>query len=200
MKKKLLITLSVVACALLLVAGSIAGTIAYLTSTAEVTNTFTVGNVTITLNEAPVDNGKATTGDRVIQNNYHIVPGGEYDKDPLITLAAESDSCYLFVKVENGLASVEETDGATKIADQLDDNGWVALDGVANVYVYGNSAVAKSDTEQTFPVFTKVIIDDGVTNDVLKNLASKTVKVTAYAVQSAGFDNAKAAWDGAGFH
>ena len=100
MKKKLLITLSVVACALLLVVGSIAGTIAYLTSTATVTNTFTVGNVTITLNEAPVDaNGKATTGDRVTNNNYHIIPDGEYDKDPLITLAANSDSCYLFVKV-----------------------------------------------------------------------------------------------------
>lgn len=206
MKKKFLITLSVVVCAILLVVGSIAGTIAYLTSTAEVTNTFTVGNVSITLDEAPVgEDGKATTGDRVTANQYHIIPDGEYDKDPRITLAANSDACYLFVKVENGLASVEENedvDGANTIAAQLAANGWVALDDVTNVYVYtnaGNSVVAKSDDAQTFKVFETVIIDDDATNEALANLSPNTVKVTAYAVQSAGFDNAKAAWTGANF-
>ena len=203
MKKKFLITLSVVACALLLVVGSIAGTIAYLTSTATVTNTFTVGNVTITLNESPVGtDGKKTTGNRVEENNYHIVPDGEYDKDPLITLAANSDSCYLFVKVENGLVSVEESDGETTIAEQLAANGWAKLDGVTNVYVYtkdGNSVVAKSDAAQEFPVFEKVIIDDAATNEALQDLDPNTVKVTAYAVQSAGFANAKEAWNGANF-
>ena len=206
MKKKFLITLSVVVCAILLVVGSIAGTIAYLTSTAEVTNTFTVGNVSITLDEAPVgEDGKATTGDRVTANQYHIIPDGEDDKDPRITLAANSDACYLFVKVENGLASVEENedvDGANTIAAQLAANGWVALDDVTNVYVYtnaGNSVVAKSDDAQTFKVFETVIIDDDATNEALANLSPNTVKVTAYAVQSAGFDNAKAAWTGANF-
>lgn len=206
MKKKFLITLSVVACAILLVVGSIAGTVAYLTSTAEVTNTFTVGNVTITLNESPVDtNGKKNDGERVMANNYHIVPDGVYDKDPMITLAANSDSCYLFVKVENGLSTVEENetaDGANTIATQLSNNGWSALDGVANVYVYtknGSNVVAKSDSAQTFKVFETVIIDDDATNEALANLSPNTVKVTAYAVQSAGFDNAKAAWTGANF-
>ena len=206
MKKKFLITMSVVACALLLVVGSIAGTVAYLTSVKTVTNTFTVGNISITLDEAKVgDDGKALTGvdaARVEENQYHIVPNGEYDKDPLITLAAKSDSCYLFVKVVNGLASVEETEGGTTIAAQLAANGWVALDGVTNVYVYtnaGNSVVATSNAAQEFPVFTKVIIEDAVTNEQLAALDNKTVAVTAYAVQSAGFTDAKDAWISANF-
>ena len=46
--KALLLTL----CAVLLVAASVMGTMAYLTSTDKVENTFTVGNVKITLDEA----------------------------------------------------------------------------------------------------------------------------------------------------
>lgn len=195
MKKKIFKSLAVVACALLLVVGSVVGTFAYLTSQVAVTNTFTVGNVTITMDEAPVDaNGKATTGERVKTNTYHIVPKGEYDKDPTITVNANSDSCYVFVKVINGLEAVEES-GNTTIAKQLENNGWVELDNVANVYVYTDTAVASSAADQIIPVFTKVIIDDSVTNEALSNLDNKTVVVTAYAVQSAGFANAKAAWD-----
>ena len=51
-RKALLLSL----CAVLLVVASVMGTMAYLTSTsATVTNTFTVGNVGITLDEAPVN-------------------------------------------------------------------------------------------------------------------------------------------------
>lgn len=49
--KALLLTL----CAVLLVAASVMGTMAYLTSTDKVENTFTVGNVKITLDEAKVN-------------------------------------------------------------------------------------------------------------------------------------------------
>ena len=42
-------------CAVLLVAASVMGTLAYLTSTDTVTNTFTVGNVQIKLDEAKVN-------------------------------------------------------------------------------------------------------------------------------------------------
>ena len=56
-------------CAVLLVAASVLGTMAYLTSTDEVENTFTVGNVKITLDESKVDqNGNAVEGDRVTAN------------------------------------------------------------------------------------------------------------------------------------
>ena len=41
-------------CAVLLVVGSVMGTLAYLTDRQAVVNTFTVGNVDITVDEAPV--------------------------------------------------------------------------------------------------------------------------------------------------
>ena len=82
-------------CAVLLVAASVLGTMAYLTSQAEVTNTFTVGSVSITLDEAPVDeNGEATTGTRVTENSYKLMPGHKYDKDPTIHVAANSEDCW----------------------------------------------------------------------------------------------------------
>lgn len=42
-------------CAVLLVAASVLGTMAYLTDSKDVKNTFTVGNVAIKLDEAKVD-------------------------------------------------------------------------------------------------------------------------------------------------
>ena len=64
--KALLLMLGAVA----LVCVSVFSTIAYLSESAAVSNTFTVGNIAITLTEAPVDaNGKATAGDRVTANS-----------------------------------------------------------------------------------------------------------------------------------
>ena len=54
MKKKTK-ALMLVLCAVLLVTASVLGTMAYLTSTDQVVNTFTVGKVAITLDEAQVD-------------------------------------------------------------------------------------------------------------------------------------------------
>ena len=66
--------------ALLLVSLTVGVTLAYLTDTDEVDNTFTVGNVEITLDEASIGaDGDATTGDRVKKNEYHLLPG---HKDP----------------------------------------------------------------------------------------------------------------------
>ena len=78
MKKTLTLVLSLA----LAVAIGIGGTLAWLTSsTGPVTNTFTVGKLAITLDEAPVDaNGKTTTGDRGAGNSYKLMPGHTYDK------------------------------------------------------------------------------------------------------------------------
>lgn len=108
----------------LLATAVIGTTLAYFTDTKEVTNTFSSGNVTITLDEAPVGpDGQATTGNRVTTNDYKLYPGKEYDKDPTITVAAGSEDCYLFVRVVNGLADLEAA-GDTTIAKQMENNGW----------------------------------------------------------------------------
>lgn len=95
--KALLLTL----CAVLLVAASVMGTMAYLTSTDKVENTFTVGNVKITLDEAKVNtDGTPVEGaDRVKANEYKLLPGHTYTKDPTVTVKAVSESSYVRMKV-----------------------------------------------------------------------------------------------------
>ena len=123
-------------CAILLVVTSVFGTMAYLTSQADVSNTFSVGKVNITMDETDVDN--STSGaSRDTSNAYLLMPGSTYLKDPIVHVRADSESCYIFVKVENGIAAFEAAtvaDGYTNIAGQISANGWTSLNGVANVY------------------------------------------------------------------
>lgn len=97
-KKVLLLVL----CAVLLVGASVAGTLAYLTDTQDVTNTFTVGNVHIKLDEAVVNSatGEAGTGRTEDGNqNLHLIPGKPVVKDPTVTVLKGSEACYVRMKV-----------------------------------------------------------------------------------------------------
>ena len=192
--KALLLTL----CAVLLVTASMLGTMAFLTSTDEVKNTFTVGQVKITLDEAKVDeNGKPVEGvARVAENSYKLLPGHTYTKDPTIHVDAVSEDSWIFVKVENGIAAFEaatstEENGYKSISDQITANGWTALNGVANVYY---KPYTKSDTGSDLIVFSNFKIAD-TANDVQGwATLNATVNITAYAVQKDGFATAEAAW------
>lgn len=95
--KALLLTL----CAVLLVAASVLGTMAYLTSTDTVTNTFTVGKVEIKLDEAKVtaDGIPVESAARVTENSYKLMPGNTYTKDPTVTVKAGSEESYVRMKV-----------------------------------------------------------------------------------------------------
>ena len=95
--KALLLTL----CAVLLIAASVLGTMAYLTSSAEVKNTFTVGKVEIKLDEAKVtaDGKPVEPAQRVQQNEYKLMPGLTYTKDPTVTVLNGSDAAYVRMKV-----------------------------------------------------------------------------------------------------
>lgn len=95
--KALLLTL----CAVLLVAASVLGTMAYLTSSAEVKNTFTVGKVEIKLDEAKVtaDGIPVEGAARVTANSYKLMPGTTYTKDPTVTVKAGSEESYVRMKV-----------------------------------------------------------------------------------------------------
>lgn len=104
-------------CAVLLVAASVLGTMAYLTDSKDVKNTFTVGNVAITLDEAKVDGngnaidkqGKRVTNladaERVPGNAYKLLPGHTYTKDPTVTVLAPSVESYVRMKVTFNNAS-----------------------------------------------------------------------------------------------
>ena len=99
-------------CAVLLVAASVLGTMAYLTDSKDVKNTFTVGNVAIKLDEAKVDemgnlvkNQDGTLVDRVTHNEYKLLPGHTYTKDPTVTVLARSVASYVRMKVTFNKAS-----------------------------------------------------------------------------------------------
>ena len=210
--KRILLT---VVSALLLVAVSVGGTLAWLQAeTGIVKNTFTVGEgIAIELDEAKVyapgtepngtEFGQAIEGEdaeRVKANTYKLVPGWTYDKDPIVHLKAVSGDCYLFVKVINGIEAIEVA-GETSIAAQMAANGWVALDGVDNVYFYGKTDDEKGDvvsnkTEDApdvdFPVFATFTIQNLSSIDA--SYKGDLVTIDAYAIQADGFADAAAAW------
>lgn len=184
-------------CAVLLVVASVMGTMAYLTSQDTVKNTFTVGNVKITLDEKDVDNDQNTadnvtlpTGEvRDKANKYHLIPGHTYVKDPTVRVDSKSESCWLFVKLENGLKDIVDT---KTIEAQMAENGWTVLDAANNIYAY-RDIVAAGANKVVFESF-KLKGDAEVAR-----YANANITVTAYAVQADGLATAQAAWDGANF-
>ena len=89
-------------CMVLVAALSVFTTLALLTDSKTVTNTFTSGNVSIILNEAkvvPTDdggNGIMTSGtERATANTYKLYPKQSYVKDPTVTVNGGSEACYV---------------------------------------------------------------------------------------------------------
>lgn len=195
MKKTLTVLLALV----LVIAMSVAGTMAYLTSTDSVTNTFTVGNVAITLDELDTDDDD-NKDDNVPQPNgtvrdkanaYKLIPGVTYTKDPTVHVTAGSEDCWLFVQVVNGISGLEAatvTDGYKTIADQMTDNGWTAVSGAENVYAYNTKVSAGANVV----VFNQFKIDG--TADVSTVTENTKITIKAYAVQADTFNTAADAW------
>ena len=72
---------AILLCVTLVALAAIGATFAYLTDSKTVNNTFTMGNVKITLDETNVND---PTGDRVTSNAYHVYPGAVVTKDPIV--------------------------------------------------------------------------------------------------------------------
>ena len=202
MKKALLFML----CAALVVSATVFGTLAYLTDTEAVTNTFTVGQIAISLDEADVKpDGTPDTDSRVQANEYHLLPGCTYSKDPIVHVDPDSEDSYIFIKVDNnGIEAIEETAaGYTNVAAQIAANGWTWWKNEGNVhYFYQKYTKGQSDTD--LEVFQQFKVGDLVTNEQLKafydaaaanNNQDKAVIVTAYAIQKTGFDSPEEAWE-----
>ncbi len=180
-KKALLLAL----CAVLLGVSTVFATMAYLTSTTKmVKNTFTVGKVVITLDEAKVDEyGVAENGaDRVTENTYKLMPGHTYVKDPTIHVDAESEDCWLFVRIVDEIAAIQDV---TTVEAQMRANGWLPLEG--NVWYYKNVVEGGEDV----PVFKNFTVK-GDAN--VADYNGKTITVIGYAVQADGFNYASDAW------
>lgn len=182
MKKKILVACLCVALAVLTIAGT---TLAYLTAkTDDVVNTFTVGNINISLDETKGGTNK----------EFKMVPGCTIDKDPVVTVKAGSEACWLFVKVD-------KSSNLDSFITYTIASGWTKGDGTnipANVY-YREVTAATADTEFVVLTNNQVTVKDTVTktmmDEITKGTTTKpTLTFTAYAIQKAGFTTAADAW------
>jgi len=174
--------------ALALVLGcALGGTVAWLVAKSDpVVNTFTYGDININLEE--------TTG-----SSYKIIPGVDIAKDPKVTVKANSEACWLFVKVEETGTFV-----GGKVTYSIAD-GWTQGDGTKipkNVYYREVSAadakngasyyVLAGDTDHPNGV---VMVSDTLTKEDIKDIPTgPTLTFTAYAVQKDGIADAATAW------
>ena len=182
-RKALLLSL----CAALLVVASVMGTMAYLTDSAEVKNTFSVGKVKIDLDETDVDDS-TPNADRDKANRYLLVPGQTYTKDPIVYVKPNSEDSWVFVKVVNGIAAYE---GTPTIASQIvETNGWTALDETKYPGVYYKTYTKNPTEEVQYKVFETFTIAE---NAMWPDNTTANVNVTAYAIQMAGLENDPAA-------
>lgn len=218
-------------CAVLLVAASVLGTMAYLTDSETVTNTFTVGQVHLTLDEAKVnpmgqpldENGKApdeegyesgkldrwqpTEQDPV--QEYHLLPGHSYTKDPTVTVRQGSENAYVRMMVA---VSFNEALTSEQLATNLDSiftgykaDKWIREDKIVGddqksityEYRYYTAVDASNATEgvKLEPLFTTINIPGEYTNEQIAFLGGMKINVEAHAIQADGFTNADEAWD-----
>ena len=171
--------------AIVLVIGCTAGgTVAWLVSKPKpITNVFTVGNINATLTET--------------KTAFKIVPGVDIDKDPVATVTANSEDCYLFVQLteKNWPAFTEKGSSTRKVKYEIAD-GWIELESEHGVYY---REVSKNDTaDQPFDVLkgNKVTVSNTLTKenaDAITGTPELTVAV--YAVQKEGMGSAADAWE-----
>lgn len=175
MKKKIVALCLVIALAATAVIG---GTLAYFTDDEEATNTFTVGNVDITLTEP---NWEGTGS----QDAPEVYPGEPLAKDPTVTNSG-ANPCFVRIKVE-GLDCLTPAGMITYRTDyvtgELGDH-WV--DG-GDGYFYYDQVLAVGAT--TDALFDQIVIPTDLENGDAET--EFNVVVTAEAVQAQG---AKASW------
>lgn len=213
MKKKTVMLVAAIAMILCLAVG---GTLAYFTDTTKTaTNTFTMGNVKIELDEAKVvadNNGEYTaTEERVTKNTYeNLYPGQVVPKDPTVYNNGSQDA-FVRINVEitdfnaAGLLfnDAEGTFPNVKFADVFGDyvaDNWTVTNNLKDA-MFG-----KKPMTFTFTLKEKLVANDEVTlfktvaipaslDNVEANLLSgMNMNITAEAIQAAGFGSAAEAF------
>ena len=128
--------------AIVLVIGCTAGgTVAWLVSKPKpIVNVFTVGNI----------NAELTEEAKTKTETFKIVPGVDIVKDPVATVKANSEDCYLFVQLTEAnwpaFTFTEAGSTARKVEYTVAD-GWTKVED--DVYY---RVVTKKDTDQHFDV------------------------------------------------
>lgn len=184
-------TMILVLAVMLIVGCTIGGTLAWLTAQSEtVTNTFTVGDINISLAET-------------VGPNFKFVPGDKLAKDPKVTVTGGSEACYLFVRIKEENNTLPGQSTGAKVIDWAIANGWTAVPGQTG---YWYREVTSDTTDQTFAVLADGINTDTyegsvsvstlVTKDMVNTLNTNKPKIiiTAAAVQKDNIANVTAAF------
>ena len=206
-KKSLGKLLTLIACVLALVVAGIAGTYAYLIDDDEVVNTFTVGDVQISLDETDVDGDNNTK-----ENAYHLIPGETYLKDPTVTVLENSEESYVRILMTLKNAADLKAIMADKNLE-LDDfitdlnADWVlkgvkedtANDALVYEYRYKTTVSGMSGEVELPALFETLAVPGVLDSDDLKALYGTNGEFEmifkAHAIQASGFENAEdAAW------
>ena len=201
-RRILAISMSLVIVAIL----AIGATLAYFTDTKTATNTFTMGDVKIKLDETNVND---PDGDRVSQNEYDVYPGAVVKKDPIVHNTGKNGA-YIraTVNVSNWMNLVgayypdfeptfpnEGYKAALNLLVGELGEGWSVVGVEAgDVFTIGqfdakfvlkyNGVLASG--EDTTAMFKKVIIPAGIDNANANSF--KEIEIVAQAMQADGFD------------
>lgn len=199
MKKKILIMAVAMA---LVCAFAVGMTVAYLTSNDTVTNTFTVGNVEIKLDEAPVNNlGEIQSGERVKANTYKLLPGHRYAKDPTVTVLNGSEESYvrMIVTITNAtnIIKVFGTDFLPQnYVEGWDSINWPCVSMTNNAAVddtivlefrYKETVTASNGDVELDDLFEYFTVPGTLTNAQIEKLNNTQINVVAEAIQADGF-------------
>jgi len=185
------------------------GTLAYLTAdTTDIVNTFTVGNITIDLDEhVYIEDGKVDEDGNDIGNaldktakpvkenkNYKMVPGLTMPKDPFVTVEVGSEPCWIFVKITEN----EAYDDYLEPYQIGDDWVKVEVEGYGekvSIYKYKKPVdVLNADKDAELFVLGgeeyetgEVKVQEGISKEDLQNVKGDnipTLTFMAYAIQS----------------
>ena len=195
MKKKIALLMT----AVMLFGATVGATIAWLQAeTAPVTNTFTVGDINIELKEHNYDPSSKmlTSAEVTSEGDYKIIPGTNLPKDPFVRVKAESEACWVFVKVE------ADKWPTANVTYAIDDSKWTELGATSypGIYYYKQDSLvdATDDVIRYILKDNQVVVSGDLTKSEIEDIkaaGTPTLKFTAYAVQAENFATAQAAWD-----
>jgi len=193
---------------------TVMGTLAFLTDRDSVKNTFTVGNIDITVDESAVNSeGKPVDGaQRVQSNEYHLLPGCRYTKDPTVTVEANSEEAYVRM-----ILTVHNASAVQAVLDkyQLGDfavliDGWNAetwlyhgfeADAAENVisfeFRYKEPVAAGEEAVVLPPLFDTLVVPGEMSGEELQALydGGFRMEIFGHAIQTASFDTEEQAWE-----
>ena len=187
----------------LIIGGTIGGTLAWLMAeTDPLVNTFTVGDITLSLSEPNFPESKT----------MKFLPGQSFTKDPTVTVTAGSVPCYVraFMVIwwdesADPLFDAEDSDswfglpndykwtvsGLYDNTGDTDNDGKGEVLGIVMEYRYPEIVDASNANQVLQPLFSSINVPGHLSTEQYRSLNNFKLTILAQAVQSDGFSDVK---------